>query len=58
MVQQLTGELRGIRIEPRAEQAASLSWLRQNGVDRSHFRGRLGVADIGQVLQRCILKKR
>ncbi len=52
VVQQLIGELRGIRIEPRVEQPASLSWLRQSGVDHSSFTGRLGVADIGDVLQR------
>jgi uncharacterized protein (TIGR02099 family) len=57
LVQQLAGQLRGIRIEPRGEQPASLSWLRQNGSDRSHFSGRLSVDDIGPVLQRWRFEK-
>lgn len=48
----LSGELRGIRIEARGDQPASLSWLRLPGGDRSEFAGRLAVADLGAVMQR------
>jgi uncharacterized protein (TIGR02099 family) len=56
-LRQVTGQLRGIDIGPRAGQPASLRWTRQNGVDRTALSGRLSVGDIGQVLQRFHFEK-
>jgi uncharacterized protein (TIGR02099 family) len=56
-IQPLSGELRGVGIGPRDGQPASLSWVRQSGIDRTHFSGHLGTGDIGQALQRFRFEK-
>ena len=48
----LKGQLRGVKIESREQQPASMSWLREGENDRSEFVGRLAVDDIAQSLQR------
>jgi len=51
-LEELAGELRGIRIEPRGQQPASLSWLRNGDQHHSRFEGRLAADNIGKVLER------
>lgn len=51
-LQQLTGELRGIRFEPRDKQPASLTWLRTGDSHRTRFEGRLAADGVGRTLER------
>lgn len=53
----VTGELRGIAIGPREAGPATLTWTRRDGVDHTQFSGRLGVSDIGPVLERFRFEK-
>lgn len=48
----LQGQLRTVRIEPRGEQATSMTWTREGENDRSEFNGRFAVEDVGKALQR------
>ncbi len=48
----LRGQLRGVRIEASAQQPARLRWTRDGDADRSEFSGRLAVDDVAQALQR------
>jgi len=51
-LQQLSGEMRGIRFEPRGQEPASLTWIRNENGHHSQFAGRLAVDSMGRVLER------